>query len=809
MEDQKKWNLNKKLIITIIILIIIAIIVGIIIAFSNNTPKEINYEDTVIAKLRFSEITIDITKKETKRDGKTILFRDMFDTTEEAEFLAFSSQEELVKFFNDSTYEVSFENGIAHITDKYQTKKIILEVKDPKGRFNAQKVEEEKNNIYILTFDTEKRTKEAYEYLKNIEWIDNIELDKVFRVQNIPDESQTLYGEQNTEDNSDNYRSYGVKAMGLDNYQNIIQENGNPSDVIVSTIGYGAAINNSYFTGRISEKSYNFISNSPNIYETIPQGSRILEVIKESTSHNVKIMPLVVIDDDGYTTTATILNAISYAYEKSDVICYELVHGKDYMISLMLKGAFSNNIPVCAVTTSEIDAKENYPANDSTTIAVSSIDKSSNITNFSAQGDFIDFAAYSTDVEEIFNTSTSVSKWSGAEYSNAHIASAIALIKTYHKEYTILEIYNMLRSYCKDLGDSEKDEKYGYGVPNFSDLKISDLDKKEPEMQDIIVDNEKWEKTKNIVIKANDNIRILGWQISENGEKPQEWNNLEILSTELETVASIEKNGNFYVWVTDSAGNAVSKTINIEKVDSVGPNIQYTIDNSKIESEKYVIVKIIATDEQSGLHEFAYSTDGENWQREYNEFKVTENGTYTIYVRDQLENVEKKEIVINSFINEEPEIQEDILDEHVILDEGAVIKSINVSKNWNENINSEVKITFRDNLNIANWKITENNIMPSEFNSNGMHSEADENENETVTLEDITNNTTDTNTNSNSTNTDANTNTNTNTSNNTRNSVQGRTNLVVTVALSADRKYYVWVQLENGNVDVQTFKIKK
>ena len=47
------------------------------------------------------------------------------------------------------------------------------------------------------------------------------------------------------------------------------------------------------------------------------------------------------------------------------------------------------------------------------TIAVSSLDRELKITDYSSKGDFIDFAASSTDVAEIFNQNATVSRWSG------------------------------------------------------------------------------------------------------------------------------------------------------------------------------------------------------------------------------------------------------------------------------------------------------------------------------------------------------------------------------------------------------------
>ena len=171
-------------------------------------------------------------------------------------------------------------------------------------------------------------------------------------------------------------------------------------------------------------------------------------------------------------------------------------------------------MPVCCVTKNGEENEEIFPANNSTTIAVSSIDKDLKTTSYSGNGEYIDFVASSTDVQEIFNTSSTVSKWSGAGYSNAHIASLIAMIKTYNKQATILEIYNILRNYCRDLGTQGRDSTYGYGFPDFTGIKISDIDKTLPEIKELVIDEEKWEKTKAINVKGSDNIRIYGWNVT-------------------------------------------------------------------------------------------------------------------------------------------------------------------------------------------------------------------------------------------------------------------------------------------------------
>ena len=704
MQPNKRAKLNKILIIITIILVVITIICAISYIIIKNKKTEESYEDRVIAKNYFMEMTIDLHKKEAKRDGNQINLKDEFDITEEQQNLILSSETELLNFFADSTFEVNIKEGVAYITNKYQTKKLLVEISEESTpNFHAENVDEVQKGIYILSYDTQKKARAAYENLSTSNNIKNIDIDTVSKITSVNDVSQTVYGSNESNENNQ-YKSLGVTKMGLDNYQKIIEENGNPSDVIISTIGYGACIDNDYFVGKIDENYYNFIEDSKNVKETVPQGSRILEVIKESTTHNVKILPLVVVNNENYTTTSAIVKAIQYATTNSDVICYELANNENTIIDLMLKKAFTENKPVCCATISNKDLNGDYPANNSTTIAISSIDKSENFADYSGKGSYVDFSAYSTDVEEIFNTTSTISKWSGAQYSNAHIASAIALIKTYHKQYTILEIYNELRNWCNDLGDEGKDELYGYGVPDFSKIQISDIDNDMPEIQEIVYENNTWEKSKNIQIKANDNIRIFGWTVTNSDKEPGKWNHVETLTPTLDVSSTIEKNGTYYIWVTDSAGNVVNKTIEVNKIDNIPPSIDYTIDDSKLESDKYLTIKINAKDDESGLNQSPYSFDGTIWGTT-KELKVTENGTYKIYVKDNLDNIAQKEIKINKF-NQEGS---------ATIGTGSIIKNIEVPADWSGNINNSVKIIFNDNLKIRNYKITETGELPTEF----------------------------------------------------------------------------------------------
>lgn len=797
MNQYQRAKLNKILLIVAIVLAIIAIIVGVIFFISKGKSKNktSDYEDVIAAQSLFEIITIDKTNGEIKRDGEITNLKDSLGIGDTQVLAIINSIEQLKEFFANSSIQVSENQNEVILKDPYQTKNIIIEADQIKDDFDAIETIEICDGIYVLKYDTEKRTKLAYEYLKEQSWIKNIEPDQVKKVEKIEDVSQTVYGQESAEGNEN---TNGISAMGIKKYKSAIETLGSAQDVTVATIGYGGAIDNTYFNNRISEHYYNFIDNSTEVKETLPQGSRILEVIKEATTDNVKIMPLVVINENNYTTLSSILLAIARATQQSDVICYEFIHDSSELIKKALKSAFDAGIPVCCVTNANSNV-EMFPASDATTIAVSSVDKDKKTTSYSAVGDYIDFVASSTDVKEIFNNSSSVSMWSGAEYSNAHIAAIVALYKTYNKEAKVLDVYEFIRNFCEDLGENGKDNTYGYGLPNFSNIKLSSIDKVGPQITELVVDDTNWEKTKKVKIKASENIKIFGWAITKTEESPKEWKKSDNVLQTLETTEEIEENGTYYLWVADLAGNADRKSFTISKIDRKEPEISHTVDTSKLESEKTVTINVTAKDDESGLDSMPYSWDNLNWGTNNTILKVTSNGTYTIYVRDKLGNMATKEISIKE-LPEKGKAE---------IDTGLIIKDISVSDKWEGNVNKEVTITFNNDLNIKRRKLTTTDLMPEEFRpvqsepTNMVSNTTNTIVNNTISNNTVTNNITATPTV-----------TPTPTSGNVvtpiiDDGMQGYANLTVTVSLEIGKKYYIWIEDSTGNVISQGFTIKK
>lgn len=809
MRRKTRTKVKKGLIISGITIGVILLIIGIIIAIKLHQQPEISYDDGITCKNYFTQITINLSKKEVKRDNIETSLKEEFNLSDDEENLAFSSMDEMRKLLSNSVFDISENGQTFTIKNLYQTKSIIVKSKNVKETVDREEVIQISENLYVLSFYSEKLTKAMYNYYKDKDYIEKIYYDDVTINKQINDISQTMYG--GTEVDLNNHHSLGATVMGLDNYNNIINENGNPKDIVIGTIGYGINYQNEFFNDRISDNYYNFVLNNKDISETIAQGSRIAEVLVDSTTNNVKIMPLVTVTEEGYTSTSSILKAIAYASKNSDVICYELINTQSEPIDLALESCFKENVPVCSVSSNsqyetstenseeEKTSKEgDYPANHGMTIAVSSLDREMNLADYSGKGDYIDFSAPSTDVEEIFSNSANISRWSGAQYSNAQIAATIALIKTYSKDATILDVYNFLRNFSEDLGDEGKDELYGYGCPKFQNLTIGDIDKTSPEFKEVTFENDTWEVVKQVKIVANDNIRMKDWAITknENGPDDKEWNAMQAVTPDLDVSSTLTENGKYYIWIRDIAGNTATKEIQIDKIDNTPPEIAYTINKDTLASG-YVTITVTAEDSQSGLYDSPFSWDKITWSQENSTRTIKENGRYKVYVEDNLGNISEKEILVDCF----PQAGT------FELKDGNIITNMKVSANWIGNTNNDVEIELNKDLDIAGWQITTDENTPSEFvaveGANVIVENQENNNNNSSNDTSLPNNVV----------IDGNIQaSNTTAQENTQPQIQviPRTEpIVLHTTLDIDKTYYFWTKDSYGNTAYQAFVIHK
>lgn len=179
----------------------------------------------------------------------------------------------------------------------------------------------------------------------------------------------------------------------------------------------------------------------------------------------VKIMPLRVLEA-GSGDDFTIAQAIIYAADNgAKVINMSLGgNGESPALTEACNYAFSRNVVVVAAAgNSAIDARNYSPACIPGVISVTATDSDNSLAYFSNFGSIVELAAPGVDVLSTL-PGNKYEAYSGTSMAAPFVASACALLLSKRPSLSLIEVEQYLTDSAKDLGDSGKDESFGYGL---------------------------------------------------------------------------------------------------------------------------------------------------------------------------------------------------------------------------------------------------------------------------------------------------------------------------------------------------------
>ncbi|MCH5279990.1 MAG: hypothetical protein J1E61_00870 [Lachnospiraceae bacterium] len=164
-----------------------------------------------------------------------------------------------------------------------------------------------------------------------------------------------------------------------------------------------------------------------------------------------------------------------------------------------------------------------------------------------------------------------------------------------------------------------------------------------------------WSTAADITVTATDNqSRPEGVRIYRGSSLIKEIKNANNAAS-LQGGYEVTQNGSYQVDTYDKLNNTSNKnTVSVSCIDREAPVISSLTPNTTAYARE-VTLKAGASDGGSGLHEKAYSWNGGAFSEEA-ELKVTQNGTYTLKVRDALGNESSKSIIVSNIDRNAPEI---------------------------------------------------------------------------------------------------------------------------------------------------------
>ncbi|MFO7969334.1 MAG: S8 family peptidase [Bacillota bacterium] len=312
-------------------------------------------------------------------------------------------------------------------------------------------------------------------------------------------------------------------------------------DVTVAIVDTGIDTDHEEFVGRISELSYNVVTEEVGI-EAVEDirghGTQVAGIIGANRNNdlgikgmtdNVELLIIKADNDIDENTEHTyfntnIANGITYAVDNgADIINLSLGSiSLSPQIQDAVDYAYENQVIIVASAGNDANDKDYFPASFETTIAVGSIQEDYSLSIFSNFGDYIDVVAPGSGIWTT-TLNNSYGSVNGTSFSAPQVAGALALLLSY-KDVSYYEAYRAIKETAFDLGDEGRDDIYGYGlIDTFSLLNenyitISFDTNESFDIEPVAIKNN--QKYEDIITLDIDHYTFEGWYLDENYTTP-------------------------------------------------------------------------------------------------------------------------------------------------------------------------------------------------------------------------------------------------------------------------------------------------
>ena len=375
------------------------------------------------------------------------------------------------------------------------------------------------DDFYIVEYISPTNTEEAYNFYVSLGY--EVEVDEI---KDAPE------GVENKDVNDNEVESTRIAATDRDKDTKDVKKI-KKDEVVVAVLDTGLNNGEEIFNEKMVEGK-NFIDDSSDYNDVNGHGTAMSKIILENQDKKLKgktyIMPIKILNDDGYGTTLSAYKGIKYAIEKKvDVINLSASGvGKSKLLTSAINEAYNNGIPVIVSAGNDNKNIEEYtPANVKSAFTISASYEYENnyykevYSNFGMGTDYTTTGKYeyvrNIDGEEV------ITKINGTSVSAAFVTGYVALLKRMalsdeDDNNDILSVADVNASLEQSVLPLENKEKFGKGFLKRENIKLSYGNNEDEKLNvDVITDEDLDE---NIIIGedvswiTNRDVRVRGLQ---------------------------------------------------------------------------------------------------------------------------------------------------------------------------------------------------------------------------------------------------------------------------------------------------------
>ncbi|GJQ24338.1 hypothetical protein BIY37_03800 [Candidatus Brocadia sapporoensis] len=221
---------------------------------------------------------------------------------------------------------------------------------------------------------------------------------------------------------------------------------------------------------------YNFLNNTTNTADVRGHGTAVAGCAAALSNNaigvagvawNNPVMPVVVLDSNGFAYYSTIAKGIIYAADHGAKVINISIAGSSSSTTLQnaVNYAWNKGVVVIAAAANNSTSTPYYPAACNNVVAVSATTSSDAIASFSNYGNWIDVAAPGVSIKTTTNGG-GYGTGSGTSFSSPITAGLAALILSVNPALTNSQVVAIMTGNADDLGSPGFDIYYGYGRIN-------------------------------------------------------------------------------------------------------------------------------------------------------------------------------------------------------------------------------------------------------------------------------------------------------------------------------------------------------
>lgn len=355
----------------------------------------------------------------------------------------------------------------------YYSRRLIVMAKEEVDLsvYGAVKVVYGPEYISVMQFDEPEKAEETQQELENLPQIISCEPD-------IYIEADSSEAENTAEDNDTAYMSWGVAAIGADDYAKRLKDKSD-EEIKVAVVDSGVYAH-SFLKKRLLS-GIDYVDGDTDPDDENSHGTHVAGTIVDCTPElNVKILPVRCLDATGHGTSFAVGMGIYYAADHgADVINLSLGGAEEsaYIESSIRYAIGKDSTVVAAAGNNNDDTAKYCPACMEECIVVAALDSRLSRMPESNYGQSVDVIAPGVDIKScvpkyafgcVSGKVDGEAEKTGTSMAAPHISAIAAMMKLEDPSRTPQQIEKLIQDSAEDLGEMGWDQWFGYGIPDLS-----------------------------------------------------------------------------------------------------------------------------------------------------------------------------------------------------------------------------------------------------------------------------------------------------------------------------------------------------